>query len=172
MADTVQDITTRLIFTMDGDALDFAKTGRGVMVVEDKYANLPLPKGDPGEKGAPGEPGNLRVSLVLDETTDSSALEVLKRRSAAWAGTEVDNVGYFALNEPTRTGFFYTRGGWVAVRDIFGNASEVTPGTFGLPVTYENVAAEPTPAVDGVVVYAFGGSLIAMKQDGTKVTLV
>lgn len=54
MADQISDITTRLTFTMDGDALDFAKTGRGVLVVEDNQASLPLPKGDKGDKGDPG----------------------------------------------------------------------------------------------------------------------
>ena len=51
MADQVSDIVARLTFTMDGDALDFAKTGRGVLVVEDRHANIPLPKGDKGDPG-------------------------------------------------------------------------------------------------------------------------
>lgn len=160
---TVSDIAARLVFTMDGDALDFEKTGRGVIVVEDNRADIPLPRGPKGDKGDPGEPGRMVVSLVLDETTDSAALEVLKRRSATWSTLNQDRIGYFAINEPTRSGFFYTRGGWVIIRNIFGTGAH--------PVTYTNVSSEPAPTEEGVVVYSFGGRLKAVRPDGTRVTI-
>lgn len=171
MADQVSDIVARLTFTMDGDALDFAKTGRGVLVVEDRHASIPLPKGDKGDKGDPGKPGHMRVDLVTDETTDVKALEVLKRRSATWSALDQDRVGYFALNEPTRSGFFFTRGGWVLVRDVFGSSSEIAPGEFSQPVLYANVAAHPTASAEGVQVYSLAGRLYALRPDGTRVTL-
>lgn len=160
---TVSDIAARLVFTMDGDALDFEKTGRGVIVIEDNRADIPLPRGPKGDKGDPGEPGRMVVSLVLDETTDSAALEVLKRRSATWSTLNQDRIGYFAINEPTRSGFFYTRGGWVIIRNIFGTGVH--------PVTYTNVSSEPAPTEEGVVVYSFGGRLKAVRPDGTRVTI-
>lgn len=168
---TVNDIAARLVFTMDGDALDFEKTGRGVIVVEDNRADIPLPQGPKGDQGDPGEPGRMVVSLVLDETTDSAALEVLKQRSATWSTTNQDRIGYFAINEPTRSGFFYTRGGWVIIRNIFGTGSEITPGEFVQPVTYTNVSSEPAQSAEGVVVYSFGGRLKAVRPDGTRVTI-
>ncbi|ATW58632.1 hypothetical protein SEA_ZION_35 [Corynebacterium phage Zion] len=168
---TVNDIAARLVFTMDGDALDFEKTGRGVIVVEDNEADIPLPKGPKGDPGDPGEPGRMVVSLVLDETTDSAALEVLKRRSATWSTLNQDYVGYFAINEPTRSGFFYTRGGWVIIRNIFGTGAEIAPGEFSQPVTYANVSSEPASTEAGVVVYSFEGSLKAVRPDGTRVTI-
>lgn len=171
MADQVSDIVARLTFTMDGDALDFAKTGRGVLVVEDRHASIPLPKGDKGDPGEPGKPGRMRVDLVVDETTDAKALEVLKRRSASWSALDQEKVGYFALNEPTRSGFFFTRGGWVIVRDVFGTGSEIAPGEFSQPVLYANVAAHPTASAEGVQVYSLAGRLYALRPDGTRVTL-
>lgn len=168
---TVSDIAARLVFTMDGDALDFEKTGRGVIVVEDNRADIPLPQGPKGDQGDPGEPGRMVVSLVLDETTDSAALEVLKRRSATWSTLNQDRIGYFAINAPTRSGFFYTRGGWVIIRNIFGTGSEITPGEFVQPVTYANVSSEPAPTAEGVVVYSFRGRLKAVRPDGTRVTI-
>lgn len=171
MADQVSDIVARLTFTMDGDALDFAKTGRGVLVVEDRHANIPLPKGDKGDPGEPGKPGSLRVDLVIKETTDAQALEVLKRRSATWSALDQNRVGYFALNEPTRSGFFFTRGGWVLVRDVFGSGSELAPGEFSQPVLYANVADHPTASAEGVQVYSLAGRLYALRPDGTRVTL-
>ena len=169
MADQVSDIAARLVFTMDGDALDFAKTGRGVLVVEDQAATIPLPKGDKGDKG---DPGNLRVDLVLNEPTDSDALSVLRRRSVSWTALDSSKVGYFALNEPTRTGFFFSRGGWVAVRDVFGSSSEITPGEFHLPVIYQDLPDHPLPNPKGVTVYSLGGRLFALRADGTRATLV
>lgn len=168
---TVSDIAARLVFTMDGDALDFEKTGRGVIVVEDSSANIPLPQGPKGDTGDPGQPGRMVVSLVLDETTDSAALEVLKRRSATWSTLDQNRVGYFAINEPTRSGFFYTRGGWVIIRNIFGTGAEIAPGEFSQPVTYANLESEPAPTEVGVVVYAFEGGLKAVRPDGTRVTI-
>ena len=168
---TVSDIAARLVFTMDGDALDFEKTGRGVIVVEDNSANIPLPQGPKGDPGDPGQPGRMVVSLVLDEVTDSAALEVLKRRSATWSTLDQDRIGYFAINEPTRSGFFYTRGGWVIIRNIFGSGAEIAPGEFSQPVTYTNVDSEPGPTATGVVVYSFEGRLKAVRPDGTRVTI-
>ena len=171
MADQVSDIVARLTFTMDGDALDFAKTGRGVLVVEDRHANIPLPKGDKGDQGEKGDPGQLKVDLVLDEKSDSDALGVLKRRSASWTALDRSKVGFFALNEPTRSGFFFTRGGWVIVRDVFGASTEIAPGEFSQPVLYADVADHPTASAEGVQVYSLAGRLYALRPDGTRVTL-
>lgn len=171
MADQISDIITRLTFTMDGDALDFAKTGRGVLVVEDRHANLPLPKGDKGDKGDPGSPGNLKVDLVLSEKTDSDALVALRARSTGWTALDNSKIGFFALNEPTRSGFFFSRGGWVIVRDVFGASSEIAPGEHTQPVLHKNVANHPSPSAEGVKVYSLAGRLYALRPDGTRVTL-
>ncbi|MDD2326589.1 MAG: hypothetical protein PHW63_11465 [Alphaproteobacteria bacterium] len=171
MADQVSEIAARLVFTMDGDALDFAKTGRGVLVVEDNAASLPLPKGDKGDRGDKGDPGNLKVDLVLDEVTDSAALAVLRTRSVNWTALDESKIGFFALNEPTRTGFFFSRAGWVTVRDVFGANSEITPGEFTRPVLYKDREQHPTASVGGVTVYSLGGRLYALRPDGTRVTL-
>lgn len=169
---TVGDILARLEFKTEGDALDFQKTGRAVFVVEDSIGNLPLPageKGDDGEKGDPG--GKLSPDLILQETTDGLALQKLQERSATWRGGSIDMNGYFAINEPTNSGFFYTRGGWAIYRDVFGANTEITPGEFTLPVTFNNVSEAPEAPSSGVVLYAEGDSLKLKKPNGSVVTL-
>lgn len=168
----VGDILTRLEFYTEGDALDFQQTGRLVIVAEDGVAELPLPKGPPGETGPRGPSGSsLRPDLVLDESTDGNALQRLQERSTTWRTGTVDREGYFAINKPTGSGFFYSRGGWTVLRDIFGGNSEIVAGEFTFPVFYRNVDAEPATPIGGVAVYAEGDSLKAKKPDGTVVTL-
>lgn len=168
----VGDILTRLEFYTESDALDFQKTGRLVIVAEDGVAELPLPKGPQGDDGPRGPSGSsLRPDLVLDEETDGEALTKLQERSVTWRTGSVDRDGYFAINKPTGSGFFYSRGGWTVLRDIFGGSSEIVAGEFTFPVFYRNVEAPPATPIGGVVVYSEAGSLKAKKPDGTVVTL-
>lgn len=168
----IGDITTRLVFYSESDALDFKKTGRAVLVVEDGVAELPLPAGEDGKPGPAGPKGDpLRPDLVLDETTDSAALAVLQQRSSTWRTTGVDRTGFFALNKPTKSGFFYSRSGWSVIRDIFGGASEITAGEFLMPTYFRNVDAEPEAPADGCVVYSSNNELKVKKADGTVVKL-
>lgn len=51
---TVGDLTARLEFRYENDPLDFLKTGKGYLVVDDKVATIPLPTGEKGEKGDTG----------------------------------------------------------------------------------------------------------------------
>lgn len=51
---TVGDLTARLEFRYENDPLDFLKTGKGYLVVDDKVATIPLPTGEKGEKGETG----------------------------------------------------------------------------------------------------------------------
>lgn len=168
----IGDITTRLTFYTESDALDFQKTGRAVLVVEDGVAELPLPAGGKGDPGPRGEPGSsLRPDLILDETTDSAALDVLQRYSSSWRAAGTDRDGFFAINKPTKSGFFYSRSGWAVMRDIFGSNSEIIAGEFTLPTYFRNVKAAPETPSDGVVVYCEGNTLKAKKTDGTVVEI-
>lgn len=168
----IGDITTRLAFYTEGDALDFQKTGRAVLVVEDGVAELPLPAGKQGNPGPKGDPGSsLRPDLILDETTDSAALGVLQRYSSAWRAAGTDREGFFAINKPTKSGFFYSRSGWTVMRDIFGGSSELVAGEFTLPAYFRNVAAAPEAPADGVVLYSEDNKLKVKKTDGTVVEL-
>ena len=172
MADKIGDFLVRLDFYSEADALDFEKTGRAVLVVEDGLANMPLPKGDKGKKGDRGEPGSsLRPDLILDEPTDSLALEKLQERSVTWRTGDIDRDGYFALNKPTKSGFFYTRGGWAVIRDVFGGQSEIVAGEFTMPTTFTNVPTEPPAPINGVTLFAQAGSLKLKKSNGTVVTI-
>ena len=174
MADeaVVGDVTARIRFYMDSDPLDFRKTGRAVLVMEDNYAEIPLPAGPPGKQGPRGEPGSsLRPDLVLDETEDSDAMKKLQERSATWRSTGVDKDGYFAINKPTKTGFFYTRGGWTVIRDIFGGGSEIVAGEFTFPTNLRNVTKTPPAPADGILLYCEGNQLKAKKSDGSTTVL-
>ena len=72
---TVGDIIARFRWMSEPDALDFEKTGRMVLVVEDGVMQVPLPRGKQGESGPSGPRGSsLRPDLVLDEETDGAAL--------------------------------------------------------------------------------------------------
>lgn len=168
----VGDVMVRLKMYMESDALDFQKTGRAVLVVEDGVAELPLPQGKPGRNGDPGPAGSsLRPDLVLDEESDSAALEVLRRYSANWRATGADRRQFFAINKPTKSGFFYNQAGWTIMRDIFGANSEIAAGEFTFPTLFRNVAREPVTPIDGVVVYAQEGVLKVKKADGTVKTI-
>ncbi len=168
----VGDILTRLEFYQEDDPLDFQRTGRAVLVVEDGVAELPLPAGKQGEPGPRGVSGSsLRPDLVLDEATDGEALDVLQARSTTWRTGGIERDGYFALNKPTKSGFFYTRGGWSIIRDVFGGQSEIVAGEFTFPVKFEDVLVEPTTPVGGVTLFSQTGSLKVKKPDGTVVTL-
>lgn len=168
----VGDILTRLEFYTEGDALDFQKTGRAVFVVEDGVAELPLPAGPQGEQGEPGEPGGkLAPDLILQETTDGLALSKLQDRSATWRTGNIDMNGYFAINEPTGSGFFYTRGGWAIYRDVFGANTEISPGEFDMPVQFNNVEEAPPAPASGVTLFAESDSLKVIKPDGTVVVI-
>lgn len=164
---TWNDIILRLQVSSESDALDFEKTGRMPIIVEDGQANLPLPKGDKGDKGDPGPRGGKMVpDLVLDESTDSAALEKLKLRSRAWVTAGEERNEYFAINKKTKTGFMFTRGGWVTIRDIFGGATEVVPAELTLPLLIKN-GAPPGKPTDGVYLYAEGGQLKMKNPAGT-----
>lgn len=165
----VGEILARLSFMQESDVLDFAKTGRAVLVVEDNQANLPLPAGPAGPQGPKGEPGSaLRADLVLDEETDSVALEKLNTRSRAWSREDVRFQGYFAINKPTKSGFMFTRGGWVVIRDIFGSSTELIPAETTLPIIFDSVTVEPSAPEDGkVALFAQDGKLMVKFSNGT-----
>lgn len=168
MADSIGDILVRLSFFNEGDALDFKNTGRAVLVVEDGVAELPLPKGEQGPAGERGPAGApLRPDIILDEKDDSMALEKLKSRGAEFRAKGVGYQGYFALNKPTMSAFFYTRGGWVVVRDIFGGRTEITAGEFSLPVKVNFVEEEPPTPIGGITLFAHNGELKIKKPDGS-----
>lgn len=169
MAEKIGDFLVRLDVYSEGDPLDFRNTHRGVFVVEDSMANLPLPKGDRGEKGEKGDPGGpLRPDLVLSEPTDGEALKKLQRQSSGWRrNKEAKEKGYFAINAPTKSGFFYTRGGWVIIRDIFSGAAELAPAEYESPVTFKNVTKEPPAPTNGVTLFAQGNVLKAKLPNGS-----
>lgn len=172
MADTVNDFLVRLEVHTEGDGLDFQETGRGVFVVEDGVGNMPLPRGEKGETGEKGDPGGrLTPQLIMQEVSDGAALTKLQERSQTWRTGNVNRDGYFAINQPTGSGFFYTRGGWVIYRDVFGANSEVVAGEFDLPVTFANASEEPEAPSSGVTMYAQGNELKIKKPNGTVVTL-
>lgn len=165
---TYEDIILRLKVSSESDALDFEKTGRMAIVVEDGDATLPLPKGDPGPQGPAGPRGGKMIpDLVLDESTDSEALAKLKTRSRAWTTAGEDRDQYFALNKATKTAFFFTRGGWVTVRDVFGGSTEVVAAEMTLPMKFSNVTSAPPTPSDGVVLYAEGNQLKMKNPSGT-----
>lgn len=168
----VGDILTRLEFYTEGNALDYQSTGRAVFVVEDGVGNLPLPAGPQGDQGPKGDPGGkLTPDLILQEVSDGAALTKLQSRSATWRTGNINMDGYFAINEPTGSGFFYTRGGWAIYRDVFGANTEITPGEFDLPVQFNNVSEVPPTPASGVVMYAEAGDLKVKKADGTVVKI-
>lgn len=168
MSDKIGDILVRLEFYSEGDALDFKNTGRAVLLVEDGVASLPLPRGDKGEKGDKGDPGGkLTPDLITDEPTDSEALAKLQARSEGWRQKNSYPNGFFAINKQTRSGFFWTRGGWVVLPDVFGANSEIAPGEFSKPVHFKPVPLEPSNPKEGAVMYFHNGELKVRKQDGT-----
>lgn len=169
---TVGELIARLEFKTEGDALDFQRTGRAVFVVEDGVGHLPLPAGPRGTPGPKGDPGSrLTPNLIMQELTDGAALTKLQTLSQNWRNGEINRDGYFAINEPTGTGFFYTRGGWTTYRDVFGANSEIAPGEFELPVFFKNLASEPPAQAGGVTLFSQGNLLKIKKPDGTVVTL-
>lgn len=168
MADKIGDFLVRLDVYSEADPLDFRNTHRGVFIVEDGVAELPLPKGDKGEQGDKGDPGPpLRPDLVLDETTDGKALTKLQERSGAWRRNGMVKKGFFALNKQTKTGFFYSRGGWVTIPDIFSGAAELSPAEYNLPVKFTNVTVEPATPTDGIILYAQNNQLKMKTPSGT-----
>lgn len=169
MAEKIGDFLVRLDVYSEGDPLDFKNTHRGVFVVEDRMANLPLPKGDKGEKGEKGDPGGpLRVDLVLSEPTDALALQKLQQRSGGWRRSRNQkDKSYFAINAPTKSGFFYSRGGWVIIHDIFSGAAELTPAEYESPVTFKNVTTEPPTPTNGVTLFAQGNGLKVKLPNGS-----
>lgn len=167
MPNNLSDLLVRLRFYTEGDGLDFEKTRRAAFVVEDGYGELPLPSGQKGDKGDTGDPGPALYPDLVMGGSDSEALKALQKRSTAWK-TDPTESRFFVINRDTKTGFFYTRGGWTIIRNLFGANSEITPGEFQQPVTYKNVATEPEKPVDGVVVFAQGGKLFMKNPAGEK----
>lgn len=169
---TVGDIIARFRWMSESDALDFEKTGRMVLVVEDGVMQVPLPRGKQGDAGPSGPRGSsLRPDLVLDEETDGAALLKLQERSVGWRNAGQDRENYFAINKPTLTGFFYTRGGWVTIRNLFGGQGENVASEYDLPVTLRNVDVEPETPDSGVRLFCQGDTLKAKKIDGSVVDI-
>lgn len=174
MADqnTLGDILVRLRFSEDGDALDFKKTRRAFLLVEDGVAELPIPSGPPGKEGPQGPPGSsLAIDLVLDEESDNMALEKLRDRTSRMRAIGTPIKQFFAINKVTKTGFVYTRGGWVMLRNLFGDRGEIAPGEFNMPAKFNFVENEPATPVGGIVVYAHGGQL-KMKNSAGQVKVL
>lgn len=167
MESTIGDLVARFTYMTEADALDFEKTGRLVLVAEDGFMNHPLPSGKQGEQGEPGPPGPpLRPDLVLDEATDGEALAKLQERSVGWRNAGITEQRYFAINKPTKSGFFYTRGGWVIIRDIFGGNSEISAAHFTMPVTFDEVETPPPAPTSGITLFAHEGLLKTISPTG------
>lgn len=163
----IGDVLARFEIMTEADALDFEKTGRAVLIVEDNAMGIPLPRGKQGEPGEPGEPGpKFSPDLFLREATDGEALSRLQRLSAGWREAGSANINYTALNEPTGSAFFYTRGGWHVYRDFMGGRSELIAGEYELPITLRNTE-QPEPPTEGIRLFAEGDQLKAIKTDGT-----
>lgn len=164
----VGDVLARFTYMTEDDVLDFQRTGRLVLVAEDSMMELPLPRGKAGEPGPPGKPGGpLRPDLGLSEPTDGEALEKLQSLSRGWRSAGRDRENYFAYNIPTRSGFFYTRGGWIIARDVFGVSSEIVVQETRLPLTLLDVAETPSAPEEGVTLFSEGGVLKKITSDGT-----
>ena len=167
MESTIGDLIARFTYMTEADALDFEKTGRLVLVAEDGFMNHPLPRGKQGDPGEPGPPGPpLRPDLVLDEVTDAEALAKLQERSVTWRNAGITDQRYFAINKTTKSGFFYTRGGWVIIRDIFGGSSEISAAHFTMPVTFDEVDVPPSAPSSGITLFAHEGSLKTISPTG------
>lgn len=168
---SIGDVIARFRWMSEADALDFERTGRMVMVVEDGVMEIPLPRGPQGGPGPTGPRGNpLRPDLVLDEDTDGAALIKLQERSVGWRNAGQDRENYFAINKPTLTGFFYTRGGWVTIRNIFGGQGENVAAEYDLPITLRNTS-EPTAPDSGIRLFCENDTLKAKKPSGEVVTV-
>lgn len=167
MPNNLSDLLVRLRFHTEGDGLDFEKTRRAAFVVEDGYGELPLPSGQKGEKGDTGDPGPALYPDLVMGGSDNDVLKALQKRASAWKTDPTVN-RFFVINRDTKTGFFYTRGGWTIIRNLFGTSSEITPGEFQQPVTIKNVATEPEKPTDGVVLFAQGGKLFMKNPAGEK----
>lgn len=171
---TIKDILVRLKFYDEGDPFGLEETGRTFLVVEDSQAELELPRGKRGSQGKQGLPGApLSPDRVLEYETEGEVQAELRRLSGAWKtdGNASDKRGFFIINAPTKSGYFYALQGWVFIPDIFGSSRELTSGLFTKPVTFMDVNVEPASPVGGVTVYAQGGVLKAKKEDGSVVEL-
>lgn len=97
------------------DGLDDREGSKRAMIeVTNGVGHMFLPRGRRGEKGLDGEPGpGMAPQVVLNYPTDTEALAQLPQLGAL-------DKGYCALNEPTKTAFFWSGTTWLLVTNAVG----------------------------------------------------
>lgn len=109
----------RLIWT---DATeDYEGSRRAIIEVTNGTGTMFLPRGRRGERGLDGEPGpKMAPDAELNYPTDAEVQAILPDLGPG-------DRGYMILNQPTKTGFFWSGATWILVPEVVGMKGPAGP---------------------------------------------